>query len=216
MIKAVIFDMDGVIVDTEKLLVKYWLQAAAELGYPMERKHALAIRSLAGKFCEPQLKEWFGESCDYQTVRARRMELMRGHIEKHGLEKKPGLDELLTFLSENGITAAVATATDINRATEYLTQIGVFGSFDRIVCASMVENGKPYPDIYLYAAEQLGLSPADCIAVEDSPNGVRAASAAGCRTVMVPDLTQPDDGLLSLLYAKCGSLSEIIDLIGQS
>lgn len=213
MIKAVIFDMDGVILDTEKLLVKYWCQAAHEFGYPMERWHALHIRSLAGKFCEPQLKEWFGPDCDYKTVRARRMELMKADIEKNGLEKKKGIDELLDFLGKNGIKRAIATATDIERATSYLTKVGLFDKFDRIICASMVESGKPKPDIYIYAAKQLGIDPEDCIAIEDSPNGVTSAYNAGCKTVMVPDLTQPDEEIAKMLYAKCDSLLDVIELL---
>lgn len=213
MIKAVIFDMDGVITDTEKLLVKYWVQAAEEYGFPMKPHHALAIRSLAGKFCEPQLKEWFGEECDYKTVRTRRMELMQAHLAEHGLEKKKGIDELLDYLSQSGIAAAVATATDIQRATAYLTEIGIFDRFDKVISASMVENGKPCPDIYRYAAAQLGLDPSECIALEDSPNGIKSASSAGCKAVMIPDLTQPDEEILPLLYAKCDSALDVIELI---
>ena len=86
MIKAVIFDMDGLILDTEKLLVKYWCQAANEAGFPMQREHALNIRSLARKFAIPYLQGIFGEEFDYVKIRSRRMELMKQHISQHGLE----------------------------------------------------------------------------------------------------------------------------------
>lgn len=215
MIKAVIFDMDGLILDTEKLLVKYWVQAANEAGFPMQREHALNIRSLARKFAIPYLQGIFGEEFDYVKIRSRRMELMAEHLKKSGLETKPGLMELLTYLKENGIPAAVATATDYERTEAYLTEVGVFGYFDRIVCATMVESGKPKPDIYLYAAQQLGLAPEDCLALEDSPNGVRSAAGAGCVTVMVPDLTQPDSELCGMIYAKADSLAQVPELIEE-
>lgn len=213
MVKAVIFDMDGLILDTEKLLVKYWVQAANEAGFPMERSHALNIRSLARKFAVPYLQGIFGEEFDYTKIRSRRMELMAEHLKREGLETKAGLRELLEYLNRNHIPAAVATATDYQRTEAYLTEAGVFGCFDRIVCASMVESGKPKPDIYLYAAQQLGLAAEECLALEDSPNGVRSAAGAGCVTVMVPDLTQPDEELLGLIHAKADSLSEVIGII---
>lgn len=209
MIKAVIFDMDGLIFDSEKLLVKYWRQAANEMGFPMEREHALNLRSLARKFAEPYLQGLFGSGFDYAKVRARRMELMAQHLERHPLELKPGLAQLLGFLDEKGVPAAVATATDITRASEYLERAGVLERFSRIVCASMVESGKPKPDIYLYAAAQLGLPPQECAALEDSPNGVRSASSAGCATIMVPDLTEPDEELKALIYARAESLADV-------
>ena len=206
MIKAVIFDMDGLILDTEKLLVKYWCQAANEAGFPMRREHALNIRSLARKFAIPYLQGIFGEEFDYVKIRSRRMELMKQHISEHGLETKPGIAELLDYLDSKGIPAAIATATDIQRTEDYLGQVGLLGRFSRIVCAAMVENGKPKPDIYLYACEQIGEAPADCIAVEDSPNGVRSATDAGIRTVMVPDLAEPDADTAKRIAAKAGTL----------
>ena len=187
MIKAVIFDMDGLILDTEKLLVKYWCQAANEAGFPMQREHALNIRSLARKFAIPYLQGEFGEGFDYVKIRSRRMELMKQYISEHGLETKPGITTLLDYLDGMGI-----------------------------VCASMVENGKPKPDIYLYAAEQLGLPANECMALEDSPNGVRSASDAGCVTVMVPDLTQPDEELLKRIFAKADSLADVPEIIGRT
>ncbi len=212
-IKAVIFDLDGTVIDTEKLLVKYWCMAANEMGFPMEREHALSLRSLARKYAEPLLKEWFGEKCDYMTVRNRRMELMTAHIIENGLETKSGIRELLVWLGKNGYKRAVATATDLTRAGKYLTDVGLYEYFDCIISAHQVKNGKPKPDVYLYAVEQLGLEPDECVAVEDSPNGVISASDAGCRTIMVPDLTQPDEELEKRLFAVCANAADIINVL---
>ncbi len=213
MIKAVIFDLDGLILDTEKLLVKFWCQAANEAGFPMQTEHALHIRSLGRKFAIPYLSEVFGPEFDYINIRSRRMELMAEHIHEHGLEKKPGLEELLNFLQKNRIPAAVATATDKLRAEKYLQQTGLLHYFSSVICAAMVENGKPKPDIYLFAASRLGLKPQECMALEDSPNGVRAASAAGCVTVMIPDLTEPDDEVIPLIYTSVKSLADVPAII---
>ncbi len=212
-IKAVIFDMDGLLLDTEKLLVKFWVQAANEAGFPMKREDALSIRSLHRSFAVPFLRGRFGGEFDYDKIRSRRMELMKGYLSENPLELKDGAAELLEALKERGILAAVATATDYERTKDYLTRVGIFGRFDKIVCAAMVERGKPEPDIYIYAAEQLGLAPGECAALEDSPNGVMSAARAGCKTIMIPDLTEPTEELSGLLYAKCGSLRGVIDII---
>lgn len=213
MVKAVIFDMDGVLIDTEKWLNTYWRQAAAEAGFDMTVEHALAIRSLAGKYAAPYLQEIFGKEFSYWTVRERRKELMKEHIARHGIDKKPGVDEVLDYLRAHGIVTAVATATDPVRAKDYLTKIGIYDKFDKIICATMVENGKPKPDIYLYACEQIGMQPEDCVAVEDSPNGVRAAVDAGIRTIMVPDLTQPEGETAEIITAKADTLFDLILMI---
>lgn len=215
MVKAVIFDMDGVLIDTEKWLVKYWCEAAGEAGFPMKREHALSIRSLSGEYADTYLRGIFGEKFSYQDIRARRKELMNAHLEECGIEKKPGVEEVLNYLRGKGIKTAVATATDPKRAKKYLTEIGIYDKFDKIICATMVEHGKPKPDIYLYACEQIGEKPEECIAVEDSPNGVKAAVSAGIRTVMVPDLTEPDDKTASMIYAKASSLYDLIHFIEE-
>lgn len=212
-IKAVIFDLDGTVLDTEKLLVKYWCKAANDFGFPMEREHALKLRSLARKYAEPLLKEWFGVDCDYMKLRNRRMELMTEHIDSYGLETKAYIKELLMYLGEHGYKRAVATATDLTRAGNYLKNVGLYNYFDDIISAHQVENGKPKPDVYLYAVDKLGFKSDECIAIEDSPNGVISASDAGCKTVMIPDLTEPDTELKKRLFAVCESALDVIDLL---
>jgi DNA helicase-2/ATP-dependent DNA helicase PcrA len=149
------------------------------------------------------------EEMDYEAIRNYRKQLMEECIRQNGIDLKPGVRELLAFLKEHHIQSAIATATDMERTERYLKQIGLYGEFDRIVSASMVKEGKPAPDIYLYACEACGCLPEECMAVEDSPNGVLSAYRAGCRVVMVPDQTQPDEELQKLLYAKADSLLEI-------
>lgn len=209
MIKAVIFDMDGLILDTEKLLIRFWVQAANEAGFPMTREQALGIRSMHRKFAIPYLKNIFGDEFDYVKIRSRRMEMMNEWLNCHELELKPGVTKLLDYLNEQGIPAAICTATDYERTRDYLTRVGIFERFDKIICAMMVEYGKPSPDIYLYAAKQLGLAPSECMALEDSPNGVKSAAAAGCVTVMVPDLTEPDEELDGVNFIRASSLDVI-------
>lgn len=207
--KAVIFDMDGIILDTETLLAKYWCQAANEFGFPMEYKHALELRSLAGEFARPLLKKYFGEEIDYDTVRNRRKELMNQDIAKNGLKMKKGVKEILDYLDSSEFKRAIATATDQERAAQYLKMIGIYDRFPVICCGPMAKHGKPAPDIYLMAAEQIGVEPSLCVAVEDSPNGIKSAYSAGMIPVMIPDLTPPDSELKKMLFAQCKDLTEL-------
>ena len=208
-----IFDMDGVLTDTERWLNRYWRQAAGEAGYQMSREQALTLRSMAGEYAGPYLKELFGAAFPYEQVRARRRELMSRHIEENGVERKTGAKDLLDYLRANDIRTAVATATDPVRTKDYLTRAGIYEKFDHIICAAMVAHGKPAPDIYRYACAQIKERPEDCIAVEDSPNGVCAAAGAGLRTIMVPDLTRPDDKTGKMLMAEVDTLYDIILMI---
>ena len=213
MIKGVISDMDGVMLDTEKLYVRFWCEAAQSHGYPMKKEHALGIRSMARPFAIQKLQGWFGEDFDYDKVRDTRVKIMDEYISAHGIEAKRGAKNLLQWLKANNIKTALATATAVDRATLYLDRVGLLEYFDVIASARMVQRGKPEPDIYLYAAGQLGLDPKDCLALEDSQNGVRSAAAAGCKTVLVPDLDNPENELSHLLYATACDLKEVIAII---
>lgn len=215
MIKAVIFDMDGVLIDTEKHYNAAWCEAARSAGFDFTRQHALLLRSLDARLASEMMKEIFGESFDYFAIREVRRGLVAKRLEKYGLEKKPGIDEILAFLHEKGIKTAVATATPIELTYQHLEKIGVKDKFDKIVSAKQVAHGKPAPDVYLYACEQIGENPADCIAVEDSPNGIKSAYAAGCHPVMVPDLTEPDEELMPMLYGVAKTLIDIKEIIDK-
>lgn len=212
-IKGVVFDMDGVLLDTEKLYVRFWCEAARFYGWNMQRQHALSIRSLARPYAIERLKSYFGSDFDYYKVHDKRVELMDRYIEEHGVETKPGARETLEFLQQNGIKTALATATVLERTEQYLKQTGLFSYFDEIVCASMVRHGKPQPDIYLEACARLSLSPGDCLAVEDSPNGILAASRAGCVTLLIPDLDEPEEAVLQNVRYTLAGLQDIEQVI---
>lgn len=213
MIDTYIFDMDGTLIDTEKYYRIFWPKALAEFGFYMTDEQALSMRSLGRPFAPARLKELFGEKLDYAAVRNRRKEMMEEYLDTHGIELKPGAKKLLCSLREKGFRTAVATATDMERTEKYLKKLGIYTLFDHIISAVMVKEGKPSPDIYLYACSKLGQKPEACIAVEDSPNGVLSAYRAGCKVIMVPDQTQPDAELEELLYYKADKLEDILKLV---
>lgn len=216
MVRTVIFDLDGTLIDTEKYFKVFWRQAAEAFGFDMSEEQALELRSLGRPFAPALLQKWFGESFDYAAVRDKRRELMKEYLDKKGIELKPGAEEALTWLKKNGYRVALATATPVDRAAGHLKETGIYHFFDMIVSAAQVEKGKPAPDVYLFACSRLGAQPKDCIAVEDSPNGVLSAHAAGLHVVMVPDQTEPDGTLKEKLYACIASLEELPEVLTES
>lgn len=215
-LKGAIFDMDGLMIDTEKLYLRFWKQAAADFGYEMHDEHVFAIRSMARKFSIPKLKSFFGQDFPTEEVRAHRTELMNEYVSEHGFDVKKGLFELLDYLRSTGRKIAVATATPRERTLKYLNIIKAADYFDAVICGDMVTTGKPDPEIYLTAAAGLGLPPEECAAFEDSPNGIRSAYAAGCKAVMIPDMTQPDDDIRPYISAVYNSLDEAVGFFERS
>ena len=210
---GVLFDMDGLVLDTEKLYSRFWQEAAQALGYPMTRDQALGMRALNSQAGQERLRSYFGPDVSYSQVRAVRIEKMDAYIALHGVEAKPGIRELLFYLEQQHLGIALATASPRERIQAYLTPLGLFDRFPVICSGYEVAHGKPEPDIFLEAARRLGLAPEQCMVLEDSPSGLLAAHRAGCLPVMVPDQDQPDGATLPLLYAKADSLSDVIGLL---
>ncbi len=211
-IHAVIFDMDGLMIDTEKLYQRFWKEAIEFYGHHPTQQLLLDLRSLSRDLAKQLLESTFGNSIDYNLIRQKRVELMDQYISCHGVVKKEGLDEILEYLQKNNIRMAVATATEYERTMRYLSCIDIFSYFDHIVCGTMVAHGKPAPDIYQKAIELLELPAIQCLALEDSPNGVKSALSAGCNAIMVPEnYDQSED----LGVHKVHNLSEIIGLFSR-
>ncbi len=195
MINAVVFDMDGVITDTEKLYRRFQLEVGLEYGID-EAKMNIICEHLAGgnKYANREVfRSFVGESPDYWEVREKIMERLDAEIEAHGVELKKGVKETLTELKNRGIKTALATSTKKERAEKNLKMHNILSLFDQKVYGDMIKpgEGKPKPFIYLKACELLGAAPAEAMAVEDSVNGLISAKTAGLFTVMVVDLIQP-------------------------
>lgn len=212
---GVLFDMDGVVLDTEALYARFWREAAAALGYGMSYEQALGMRSLSPDAGQAQLERYFGKGVSRAEFRKVRIQLMDAYIDVHGVDLKPGIRELLDYLDEQNIPAAITTSSPLERVQRYLGPHGLLPRFKRLCSGVEVAHGKPEPDIYLYGAACLGVKPENCIAVEDSPAGVLSAYRAGCMTVMVPDLDQPDAETEKLLFAKVDSLKDLIEIIQE-
>lgn len=212
-IKGVLFDMDGVVIDTEKLYTRFWMEACHFYGFPMTRVQALGMRSLGGPKAEAQLRGYFGEGADCHAIRAKRIELMNAFIEENGVELKPGIRELLAYLKANGIRCAITSSAGLSTIRAHLGSVGIVHLFDELCSGRDVLNGKPAPDIYLHGAACLGLKPEECLAIEDSPAGIESAYRAGTYPVMVPDQDQPSEETLARCFAKADSLLDVMDLL---
>ncbi|MBP3656393.1 MAG: HAD family phosphatase [Clostridia bacterium] len=212
-IKGVAFDLDGTLLDTETLYKRFWVEAAVRMGYPMRDEHALMIRATQAELAQQILREHVDPEFDFYGVRELRRVIMEEYVDEHGVEPKDGMYELLDALKARGVRMVVATATQPDRARKYLRMVKADHYFDEIICASMVPHGKPAPDIYLLAAERMGLRPDQALAVEDAPSGIRSAHAAGMHRVLIPDQDEPGEELRALCEYVLPSLRDLIDMI---
>ncbi len=197
--KGIVFDMDGVILDSEKIYRKYEYVAAEKYGLPMDNIEEFCNRIAGGTKHTNKVvfQEFFNTDIDYMEYRDVVSAGVEAYATEHGYEVKPGIKELFDFLKDRGIKIALATSTDKDRATRFLEPHGLLPYFDAMVFGDIIPpgRGKPNPDIYLAACKQLGTEPAETIGVEDSRNGVLSSSRGGLFTVMVVDLIPPDDAV---------------------
>ena len=215
LVKAVVFDMDGTLIDTERIYQQFWVMASEELGYNLTRDQLLQLRSLGVIYAEPLVTEMTNDPEAYIRIKTKRAEMMDPYMQSHEIEQKPFVREALTLLRDNGFRLAVATGTDVEHTAEYLRRAGLIDFFGAIVSARMFEKGKPSPDVYLYACEKIGAKPENAYAVEDAPNGILSAKNAGMKVVMVPDLTEPDEELMKLLDYRADNLLDAAEFIAK-
>ena len=211
--RGVLFDMDGLVLDTEKLYARFWMEACHFYGFPMTYEQALKMRAANSQLSAANLHSFFGPGADYKTIRNKRIELMDAFIEEHGVEPKPGIFELLDHLDARGIPAAICSSSPAERIRSHLSSLGLYHRFSAICSGYDVPWGKPAPDIYLHGAASLELPAENCLALEDAPLGIEAAFRAGCIPVMIPDQDQPDETITPMLYARADSLFDIIDFL---
>ena len=212
--KGVIFNMDGLMFDTERLWDTFWEPACEALGVPMPADRAAFYasgRGLAGQYLLEHIREYF-PMIDPQKMLDKVWQVGDARFAQ-GVPCKPGLKELLATLEEKGIPRIVASSSPRNMIEQNLQTTGTARYFHDVVCGADVQRSKPAPDIFLEAARRLGLDCRDCVVLEDSFNGVRAGHAAGALTVMVPDLAQPDEEIRQLYDYCCHDLSEVRDLL---
>lgn len=207
-IKAVVFDMDGLMLDTEPIYKRSLQKAAAEYGYQFDEEFFFTIIGRPNAACEKAIKERFGRNFPFEKFRNRWPGLWREEAGTYGIETKPGLDDLLSFLDEKQIPKAIATSSDREQAGFSLATAGLNNHFSHIITGDEIANGKPSPDIYLEAARRLDVPPEQCVALEDSEAGIMSASAAGMAAIMVPDMKQPSVEVRSAACCVVDSLDE--------
>lgn len=211
---AVIFDLDGVVLDSEPIYRACWQRAAAELGYPVSDGLYARVLGRTNGDAERILSAELGESFPHGEFHARWTRYFGQVLEARPIPRKRGVNELLDFLEARRIRKALATSTERDMAMQSLGALR--RRFDVIVTGDEIERGKPAPDIFLTAAQRAGLPPDRCLAIEDSEAGVRAAHAAGMPVVLVPDLHEPDENVLGLVAGVCHSLEEVTRLLVSS
>lgn len=213
--KAVIFDMDGVIFDSERLVLEGWLELGKKYGIPdIDKVFPKCIGSNAVASKQIFL-DYYGEDFPYDTYKQETSADYHAKYDGGRLPMKRGIKELLQFLKENGYHIGLASSTRYEVVRQQLEDAGILPYFETLTCGDMVKKSKPEPDIFLKAAETLGVHPQDCIVIEDSYNGIRAASRACMFPIMVPDMIAPNEEMEQLAKAIFSDLYEVRDFLSK-
>ena len=205
---AFVFDMDGLIFDSERIVQRSWNMAGQELKLGNVGEHIYNTIGMNRKSRRKYYQENIREDYPFDEFQALTRKYFFEIVENEGLPMKKGVVEILEFAKANHIKIALATSSSRDYAMKCLNDAGIANCFDGIVCGDMVKNSKPDPEIYLRACELVDVNPKNALAFEDAPAGIRAAVAAGMQVVMVPDLVQPTEEIEKMLWAKWESLEE--------
>ncbi|MGN0503245.1 MAG: HAD family hydrolase [Ruminococcus sp.] len=215
MIKGAVFDMDGLMFDSERLVYETWQMMMDELGFEYNLEIFKNTIGLRTDMAESYYNSLYGERFCYQPLKQRSREIFLKRVSEEGVPIKKGLVELLEFLKSNNLKIAVATSTSAQTAHKIIGMAGVYDYFDAFVCGDDVKNGKPHPEVFLTAAEKLSLPPTECVAFEDSINGIKSAHSAEMTTVMVPDYLQPTQEIIPMIDCLCDDLLQAIEFISN-
>ena len=211
--KAVVFDMDGVIFDSERAVMQCWKEVASRHNIPDIEKAILACTGTTMVRTREIMLNLYGADFPYDEYARESSAIFHSRYDGGRLPMKPGVKELLTFLKEHDKKIALASSTRQQVVTDELRDAGVIEYFDRIICGDMVSRSKPAPDIFLKACEELNISPSDSYAIEDSYNGIRAAHAGGLHPIMVPDPLPADEEMQSLAEIVLPSLTSVMEYL---
>lgn len=211
--KAVVFDMDGVIFDSERAVMQCWKEVASRHNIPDIEKAILACTGTTMVRTREIMLNLYGADFPYDEYARESSAIFHSRYDGGRLPMKPGVKELLTFLKEHNKKIALASSTRQQVVTDELRDAGIIEYFDRIICGDMVSRSKPAPDIFLKACEELNISPSDSYAIEDSYNGIRAAHAGGLHPIMVPDLLPADEEMQSLAEIVLPSLTSVMEYL---
>lgn len=213
MVSGIIFDMDGVLIDSERQSNEGWLWAAEQLGVDMPMWLIDSFKGAPAELCCKFFDDYYKGAIDYWEAKELRTQHVYKIRETEGIPVKKGVKEVFEYIRNNGLKCAVATSTRRESAEKTLHKIGVWDYLDAVVYGDEVEHGKPEPDIFLRAAKAIGISPSEAVVVEDSINGIKAGYAADMRVVHIPDTIAIDDDIRKLTYMVCVDLNGLIDVV---
>lgn len=212
---AALFDMDGLMLDTETIGIDCWQEAAAALGIDMPRALVIGMIGMHSSKTDVYLLEHLGPRAPINELRAACHKLYMERTQEP-VAHRPGLTDLLSWLEAHHIPKAVCTSTRRSIAEHHLRAAGIWSRFHFAICGDEVIHPKPAPEIYQKAAAQFNFAPESCVVLEDSDFGVQAAHQAGCKVIMIPDMRPPSRHSLALNIPILGSLTEARDLLSQA